>query len=468
MTDQPGLTKGELRAQWTNPGDVLSLLLLIGGDIVQKAIAQLIGRTIRPFKGSNLEIGIAPVAFSFGWVAYAFTNLLSAVGEKQLMPTADQQSIVVNCENGFVRSNQSWILARLLRDHEAQHEIDPRGRDSIRIDIFELGAHSKPSIDGVWWLGWLIMIVQVGIALVPWILHGDWGIMMIIICGNFMALLTCALPQWRDEKWAGRILTSDKVMCLTRGNGHYHIMVLIGRAGSWDIETLATATSAPRPETMIVSLSLAVLWICLLISVSGLKANAWYLIGVGGVGMLQNIYAAGAEREPSTSDIHLTKYSPVPTIVGKRRPVPKDDEDAGVELDDNKAKFSELSDWTKREGDDKIPDWLDSMDGSHGMPEWLIPLSNRPEGNEKIENVHGALMELERWVPTAGVAMLQIFFPAGLSYKDEAVKYNFHKKFWKKAYHVCKIRRKAEEKKRQIRRKQEAAKQEQQGVNGLP
>ena len=100
MTDQPSSTKEELRAQWTNPADVLSLLLLIGGDIVQKVIAQLIGRTIQPFKGRNLEIGISPVAFSFGWVAYAFTNLLSAVGEKQLMPTADQQSVVEHTAAG--------------------------------------------------------------------------------------------------------------------------------------------------------------------------------------------------------------------------------------------------------------------------------------------------------------------------------------------------------------------------------
>jgi hypothetical protein len=454
MADQPGITEGELRAQWISPGDVLSLLLLIGGDIVQKAIAQLVGRTIQPFKGSKLEIGIAPVAFSFGWVAYAFTNLLSAVGEKQLMPTADQPSIAVNCENAFIRSNQSWALARLLRDYESGHEIDTRGSDSIRIDIFELGVHSKPSIDNVWWLGWLTMIVQIGVAIVPWVLHGDWGIMMILLCGTFMALLTCALPQWRDEKWAGRILNSDKVVCLTRGNGHYHIMVIIGRAGAWDIETLATATRAPRPETTIVSLILAVLWTCLLISVSGLKANSWYLIGVGGLGMLQNIYAAGAERQPGTSDFHLMEYSPMPTIIGKRRHVPKDDADSVVELDENKAEFSELSEWEKRKGDDKIPDWLDSMDGSHGMPEWLTPVSKRPGGGGQIENVHGALMELERWVPTAGIAMLQLFFPAGLSYRDEAVKYNFHKKFWKRAYHVSKIRRKVEEKKRRIKRTQ--------------
>lgn len=36
-------TQAELRAQWINPGDILSVLLLIGGDIVQKAIAQSIG-----------------------------------------------------------------------------------------------------------------------------------------------------------------------------------------------------------------------------------------------------------------------------------------------------------------------------------------------------------------------------------------------------------------------------------------
>ena len=31
----------------------------------------------------------------------------------------------------------------------------------------------------------------------------------------------------------------------------------------------------------------------------------------------------------------------------------------------------------------------------------------------QIENVVGALKELEKWVPTAGLAMLQVFFPRG-------------------------------------------------------
>lgn len=37
----------ELRQQWVNPGDILSLLLLIGGDVIRKAIAQLVGPAIK-------------------------------------------------------------------------------------------------------------------------------------------------------------------------------------------------------------------------------------------------------------------------------------------------------------------------------------------------------------------------------------------------------------------------------------
>ena len=36
-------TKTQLASQWQNLGDILSLLLLIGGDVVQRAIAQLFG-----------------------------------------------------------------------------------------------------------------------------------------------------------------------------------------------------------------------------------------------------------------------------------------------------------------------------------------------------------------------------------------------------------------------------------------
>jgi hypothetical protein len=43
-----------LRSQRQNPGDILALLLLAGGDIVQKAVAQFYGLSSPPlFKGGD-------------------------------------------------------------------------------------------------------------------------------------------------------------------------------------------------------------------------------------------------------------------------------------------------------------------------------------------------------------------------------------------------------------------------------
>lgn len=73
----------------------------------------------------------------------------------------------------------------------------------------------------------------------------------------------------------------------------------------------------------------------------------------------------------------------------------------------------------------QMPKWLESMKVQDGAPAWLAPASSA--GN--IANVHGALIELEKWVPGAGLAMLQIFIPAKLQYEDDNVKYNMHKRF---------------------------------------
>lgn len=74
----------EIKAQWQNPGDIFSLLLLVGGDSVQKAIARLVGVPYKlPF--TKAKIYVTPVAFSFGWVAYAFMSLSSVIGESKLM-----------------------------------------------------------------------------------------------------------------------------------------------------------------------------------------------------------------------------------------------------------------------------------------------------------------------------------------------------------------------------------------------
>jgi hypothetical protein len=169
----------ELRSQWSNPGDILSLLLLVGGDIVQKALAQLVGVRVRPFQGGP-TIYLTPVAFSFGWVAYTFSSLMAIFGDRRLMPDPDTSILVLNCDNGYVRDNNSWVLSRLLRDHESRVEAaaasapldssrDPR-RVSLKVDIFTASAINDkgPRIGRKWIFCWGIIVCQQVLAVIPW------------------------------------------------------------------------------------------------------------------------------------------------------------------------------------------------------------------------------------------------------------------------------------------------------------
>ena len=51
-----------LRGQWSNPADIFTILLIIGGDVVRVAIAQLCAGPVP---------NLTPVSFSFGWVIFS-------------------------------------------------------------------------------------------------------------------------------------------------------------------------------------------------------------------------------------------------------------------------------------------------------------------------------------------------------------------------------------------------------------
>lgn len=299
-----------IRITWENPSDTMTILLIIGGDIVGMALAQL--------SGSH----IVPVAFSFGWIGYSFTTLMSVVGNGRLMPPPDYDAKLINTKNGFERDNHSWILGRLLRDFE-----HPLSNDvGLSITIFKAVASSRagvPDKDWYWGSGITTIILQLVFAAVPLIQDGDWTILLITGAGTVLALITGALPQWRFEKWACRRKTK-KTLCLTGGNGTRNVMVIIGDGEGLDLEDLAAAESPRllrRQEertgglmmdlplayriTQVTCVALAALWILLLITVTGLKQNTWYLLLVGGLGMGQNVIVAGARRKPGASGIHL-------------------------------------------------------------------------------------------------------------------------------------------------------------------
>ncbi|KAI1160127.1 hypothetical protein F5B18DRAFT_541723 [Nemania serpens] len=446
----------ELRKQLTNPKDILSLLLLIGGDVVQRAIAQMFGVCIQPLSHGP-KIYLTPVAFSFGWVGYAFTSLAAVVGDKQLMPgTPDGNAVVINCSTGYTRTNQSWLLGRILRDYEhlveegpgpeaaklrtdkskemAGHSVDvPSVPVSMRIDIFDLEENSEtPVIDFVWAVGWVTIVIQLVISVIPWILWGSWPI------------FTGSLRQWRMEKWPGRLLSTpgpkqpqqpspstavadagsideekgqafknvkpekkpkEKVVCLARGNGHRYVMILRGSKSVPDLEALATATSDSLPETKWIISGLAVLWTILLICVSGIESDTWFLIGIGTLGMIQNIYAASAHRKPESIGLRMKPFKKRPTIIGANiYPETKAWNPAATEKADDAAVAAMTAD------DPLVRDWLEP---------WETP------------GVRGALRELEKTIPKAGISLMPEYFPALWKIDSERYRDGKEERFWR-------------------------------------
>ncbi|KAJ6263951.1 hypothetical protein Dda_0088 [Drechslerella dactyloides] len=420
-----------LKTQWSNPSDILSLLLLIGGDIVQQAIAQLVAlriphrRFLRNESDDNAYFfNLAPVAFSFGWVAYAFNSLVSVFGTGGLMPAPDTAIIVVNTSNGYVRDNGSWVLGRFFRDWEIaldamapSHWPDPPPRDSdgqprkvsLRVDILEVKSSvDPPAVDATWYVGWVVIVVQLGISVIPWALWGDWAIFLVCGAGTVFSLVSSALPQWISEKWAWRRLWKPKTVVLTRGNGNRYAVAVVCRPSDPDIEALASARAEPHSWTRPMYLILAVLWVVLLITVSGIQDDRWFLIAVGGIGMLQNMWAASCVRPASTLGLHLRPYRPRSTIIGYQT-------DRAVGKPRDEPRVSPLT------GEEALPPQRENHD---------------------VSDVMGTLMEAEKVIPGLGACLVPIFFPGNLHYDEGPLYGNREKNFWEVAHATMRARRK--------------------------
>jgi hypothetical protein len=288
--------------------------MLIGGDVVQRAQAQQAADPLYP----------TPVAFSFGWVAYAFSSLLAIAGDNRLMPQPDTSCVVINAKTGYTRQNTSWVLGRLVRDFEVKWmpvqyramlkdmlQTAGRQKGGLCVSVFEasskLEAGDPPMKDAYWWSGYLVALVQLGIAAIPLAIHGNWEIITVTAGGTILAFTSGSLPQWRHELRFGRKKT-EKTVILTRGNGAQHAMVIIGAGRGLDLEDLAAPSEGVTlTSTRVVMPILGILWVALLITVSGVVDNTWYLILIGSIGMIHTAIIAAAPRHAECYGIHLVE-----------------------------------------------------------------------------------------------------------------------------------------------------------------
>jgi hypothetical protein len=281
--------------------------------------------------------------YILGWVAYSINALVSAVGENKLMPAPDCACIAINGKSGYFRSNSSWILGRMVRDYESWMDgkikekvdevIDTRWAQlkdeagekrkpaperptqaGLCVSIYKPTPNAivgEPVYDKVSLCGFAVAIFQLGMASIPCGLFGDWGIFMITVCGIVLSSVMASLPQWKNEKWACRRLPEDsnKTVAFTRGNGSQHAIVIVGSEDFLDLEDLASGQTnvdvSVSTTTRVAVAGLALLWILLLITAAGLKQNTWFLLAIGGVGILQNVFVAGRRRHPRDSGIPI-------------------------------------------------------------------------------------------------------------------------------------------------------------------
>ncbi|RYO85023.1 hypothetical protein DL766_005664 [Monosporascus sp. MC13-8B] len=98
-----------------------------------------------------------------------------------------------------------------------------------------------------------------------------------------------SIPQWSKKKWECR-RDSEKAVILSRGNGSKHAIVVIGRSKGLDVEDLAAGPTnvdvSASYTTRITLTILATLWILLFIAAAGIKQNTWFLLAIGGIGIL--------------------------------------------------------------------------------------------------------------------------------------------------------------------------------------
>ncbi|KAK0105247.1 hypothetical protein ONS95_004364 [Cadophora gregata] len=298
----------QFKAQFRNPSEIFSVLLLIGGDTIQKAVAQMTGRKV------------TLVAFSFGWVAHSFSALVAAFGDGALMPKPDVSASVIVVSSRNKKSNSSWVLGRLVRDLEriVDEKMEPWERDSgLIVSVFDaIEGGKQPTTDVCFYSFFICCFIQLFIAAVPIVLHRDWSIVLITLVGTILSICTGSLRKWREEKYSCREGSKESYI-LTRGNGHRHVFIVRGneRGLGLALDDLAGAVVQTCRRTRLACGLSAFLWFAFLVTAGGLDGNKWCLLGVGTVGMIQNVFVAGRRRSPHSHGIPLSELHE--SILGK-------------------------------------------------------------------------------------------------------------------------------------------------------
>ncbi len=259
------------------------------------------------------------------------------------MPLPDINVKVINGKSGYSRDNSSWVIGRIVRDFPTW--MDPRVRSYLKelleakkieniakaekrqpgsgcdvhlperaglcvsfYDAVDSPRVGRAGRDLLYYSGFITAFLQLGIAAIPLGILSDWSTLLVTVAGILLAFISGALPQWRKDKWACRGKCT-KTIVLLQSNGSQHAIVIRGNGVGLDLEDLAaarnTSDNSTKHSTRVALVALALFWLILLITAAGIQNNTWFVLGVGAIGMLQNIVVASAQRRPEAFGVPL-------------------------------------------------------------------------------------------------------------------------------------------------------------------
>ncbi|KAF2118793.1 hypothetical protein BDV96DRAFT_472140, partial [Lophiotrema nucula] len=288
---------------------IISNLLILGGDQVHKALANVAGTELAHFN----------VPFSFGWLAQAVSAIGPVVaGQRNILPKPDVDSLVMNMGSGQSRKNQSFLLSRLLRDLEKR--AGP-AIGSLQITVLEstgqLPNHGSAMPENVGEIssqylahraGMIATCLQFAIAI-----STSEAVSFITVAATALAFLTSNLDAWKASKYIGR-RNGDETYALMRGNGHRHIFLIKNTsANALNLEDLAASSVTKynwfgSSDGYIVVFS-ALAWLALAIYACTLDKGIGGLIAIMAIGTVANILTASAARSPAAHGIPLVQKS---------------------------------------------------------------------------------------------------------------------------------------------------------------
>ncbi|KAF4161888.1 hypothetical protein CNMCM6936_002902 [Aspergillus lentulus] len=178
----------------------VSFRLILGGDVVVRALTQLVGG------------GFTPVAFPSAISQFTLNQAEHSRGI--MLQDADTPCRVIHARTGVTRENTSWVLGHIMRDFKfwkdpqtsdkphtpidyewrtmAQRNEDARVPKfaGLVVSVYKPSETQPPRIpvrDGLSWSGAVVLTLQLFIAAIPCGLVGDWGILMITAVGIILS-----------------------------------------------------------------------------------------------------------------------------------------------------------------------------------------------------------------------------------------------------------------------------------------